>query len=146
MRLLQTESIVRAQSQNRDGSYTPNIWNRFNVVILSIKFFFAKSNLWMSFVMFRTTASDSVAFSRIRDICPRRSYIPTTVNIPIDPERCALHTEIISCMDCIRCGSWLSSSSARSLFISSCNVRSSSSKRFRTDSIWLSDASCNLSQ
>jgi len=36
--------------------------------MLSMRFFLAKSKVWMSFVMFLTIASDSDAFSCIRDI------------------------------------------------------------------------------
>ena len=42
--------------------------------MLKIRFFLARSSTCISLVIFRTTASDSVAFSRMRDICPRRSY------------------------------------------------------------------------
>lgn len=44
------------------------------VVILVMRFFFAMSKTWISLVIFRTTASDSVAFSRIRDIWLRSSF------------------------------------------------------------------------
>ena len=49
-------------------SSAPSICSLFSVVMLKIRFFLAKSNICISFVILRTTASDSVAFSPIRDI------------------------------------------------------------------------------
>lgn len=52
--------------------------------MLRLRFFFARSRTWMSLVMLFTIASDSVAFSRIRDIWPNRScsyyWIPDNGN------------------------------------------------------------------
>lgn len=52
----------------------PSICNRFKKVMPLVRFFLARSSSWISFVMFRTTASDSVACSRILDIWLMRSY------------------------------------------------------------------------
>lgn len=53
----------------------PSICSRLSAVMLWMRFLLARSRTCISLVIFRTTASDSVAFSRIRDICPRRSCV-----------------------------------------------------------------------
>jgi len=43
--------------------------------MLNMRFFLAMSKIWISFVTFLTIASDSDAFSCIRDIWPSSSYV-----------------------------------------------------------------------
>ena len=43
--------------------------------MLNMRFFLAMSNIWISFVTFFTIASDSDAFSCMRDICPNSSCV-----------------------------------------------------------------------
>ena len=106
------------------------------MVMLAIKFFFARSNTWISFVMFLTTASDSVAFSRMRDIWPSRSYNGERVSTwqaRATPSP-GIRTDIISCIVDILCGSWLLLSSVCNKSTSFCSSWWVSANRVLTSS------------
>ena len=107
--------------------------------MLKIKFFFARSNTCISLVISRTTASDSVAFSRIRDIWPSKSW--RHIQIIERMKRNVSLTDIISWINCIRPGSWSRFSSSRNESISRRSSRSLCASLILTTSIWPNEAS-----